>query len=78
MKRLYLMPMNWLKPLHTQHKHRKWFLLTRARNCDGASPGWHLWFYTYPKGVQRGRMLSIYGRWVSAPAPKFNTTAKVR
>jgi hypothetical protein len=69
MKRFFIKPMYWRKPLATMHKHRKRVLLTRARNCDGASPGWHLWFYTYPNGVQRGRMLAIMGRWVFKAAP---------
>lgn len=67
MKRFYIKPMHWRAPLTTVHKHRKRVLLVRARSADGSSRGWHLWIYTYPKGVQTGRMLAIYGRWVALP-----------
>lgn len=65
MRRFYI---DWRKPHATYHKHRKRFLLTRARSCDGSSPGWHLWVYTYPNGVQHGRLIMFIGRWVSSPA----------
>jgi hypothetical protein len=68
MKRFYIDAEYWRAPLSTAHKHTKRVLLTRARSYDGSSPGWHLWVYTYPKGVQRGRLIIIMGRWVSSSA----------
>lgn len=65
MRRFYIKPMHWRAPLTTQHKHRKYFHVVRARNGHGSSPGWHLWFYTYPNGVQHGRLIMIIGRWVA-------------
>jgi hypothetical protein len=65
MKRFYIEVVHWRKPLKTRHNHKKRFLLVRARNGNGSSPGWHLWFYTYPKGVQTGRLIIVMGRWVS-------------
>jgi hypothetical protein len=66
MKRFYISAQHWRTPLNTIHKHRKRVLLTRARSGDGSSPGFHLWIYTYPNGVQRGRLIVIMGRWVSS------------
>ena len=65
--RSFYISTKWWGKTQTYHKHRKRVLLTRARSADGSSPGWHLWFYTYPNGVQHGRMLMFIGRWVSAP-----------
>lgn len=67
MKRFYIKSQHWRKPLQTSHQHRKRLLLVRARSFDGSSPGWHLWIYTYPNGVQTGRLIVIMGRWVAAP-----------
>lgn len=67
MKRFYIKAEHWRTPLSTLHKHRKRLLVTRARSGDGSSPGWHIWIYTYPHGVQRGRLIVVMGRWVSAP-----------
>lgn len=67
MTRFRIEPNYWRKPRSTQHRHRNRILICRARNGYGTSPGWHIWFYTYPKDVQRGRLLAIYGRWVSKP-----------
>ena len=65
MKRFYIDAKYWREPLTTHHKHRKRLHFVRARSGDGSSPGWHLWFYTYPNGVQRGRLIMVIGRWVS-------------
>lgn len=67
MKRLRFEFKYWRKPLHSQHA-RKRISIVRARNGNGSSPGWHVWFYTYPKGIQRGRMIEIYGRWAGKAA----------
>lgn len=70
MRALGIQFVNWRKPCYPrQPGHpRGRFSLVRARASNGSSPGWHLWIYTYPNGVQRGRLITIYGRWVGKRA----------